>query len=71
MPTEQSILRRILELHEDGNGAMRIANALNEQHMKTPRVRRRWNRGTIASIVQTAIANPRLRFGKRIGRYRL
>ncbi len=56
VPREQPILKRMLQLHECGNGAMRIAGALNDEGLKHPRTRRRWNYGTVRSIVKTALA---------------
>lgn len=51
---EKKILRRMLQLREDGLGARRIARALNEDGIVNPRTGRPWNFGTVASILRTA-----------------
>lgn len=51
---EQAILARMLALQAEGNGAHRIAGALNEAGTKNPRTGSTWSVGTVAAILRTA-----------------
>lgn len=51
---ETALLRRMLALRDKGNGALRIANALNASGAINPRTGEPWNRGTVAAILATA-----------------
>lgn len=51
---EQAILRRMLALRDEGNGAQRIAKALGNEGTPNPRTGRAWSTGTVAAILRTA-----------------
>ena len=53
-PAEQKLLRQILALHAAGNGALRIANKLNERGAHNPRTAKPWSPSTLAGILRTA-----------------
>ncbi len=51
---EQRVLRRILDLHESGQGARRITRQLNDDGEPNPRTGEAWNVSTVAAIIRTA-----------------
>ena len=57
---ERVILDRMVQLNDAGNGAWRIAKALNAQGTGNPRTGRPWNYGTVAQILKTYRRRARL-----------
>jgi len=48
---EQEVLRRIMELHDQGQGHYRIAKTLDKADIR-PRLSSKWNKGSIKGIVE-------------------
>ena len=50
---EQEILDAMLALRDEGKGAQRIRNALNDEGILNPRTGKAWSTGTVAAILRT------------------
>jgi len=53
-PEEMVILKRMLRLRASGDGAYRIAGALNAKGIVNPRTKKPWATSTVAAILRTA-----------------